>query len=301
MKINKVIGVDIGGSHVTAALVDLDNKMIIEGSVYRQAVNPHGTAGEILASWTGAIKAARNSCPENIEHVGFAMPGPFDYDNGICLIKGFDKYEALYELDIKETMSSMLNLSPENIVFRNDAACFLDGELLAGAAKGHHHAIGITLGTGLGSASCSNGHTKDAELSVLQYEGEIIEEFVSTRGLVRTYQELSGTAVANVKALVSINESNQQSRRAFSIFADRLAWFLCRFVEIEEKVPEVLVVGGNIALCWELFMPQVMQQLEKASVRIPKIVQAANGEHAALMGAVVPFVHASNHEMRFVH
>ncbi len=294
MKTNKVLGVDIGGSHVTVAVVDLVEKLIVEGSVCRQPVNSHGTADEILSSWCNAINEARSTCTETIDHIGFAMPGPFDYEHGICLIKGFDKYETLYEMDIRQTLSSMLDIVPENIVFRNDAACFLDGEILAGAAQGHEHAIGITLGTGLGSASSLNGVTRDVELSVLQYQGEIIEEFVSTRGLIRTYKELTGKFVANVKTLAALVYEDEQARTAFNTFGNRLAWFLCQFVQQENKVPEVLVIGGNIALCWNLFMPITLEQMSAQGVHIPKIVKAENGEHAALIGAVSPFVKINN-------
>jgi len=297
MTSNKVLGVDVGGTHITAAVIDLANKAMIETSVCRKDVNAHGTADEILSSWTSAMIESINTSSEKITQVGFAMPGPFDYENGICLIKGFDKYEALYEMDIKEYMSVTLNIAPEHIMFHNDAACFLAGEVLTGAAKRNQHAIGITLGTGLGSASSRNGITKDAALSVLTYKEEKIEEFVSTRGLLRTYKELTGKTITDVKTLAEQYHTDAGAAATFKLFAERLAWFLCRFTEEENNVPDVLVIGGNIALCWDLFMPHTLAELKRNNIHIPRILQATNGEYAALIGAVSPFVQINSSEI----
>ena len=40
----------------------------------------------------------------NIGGIGIAIPGPFDYGNGISLIKDLEKYESLYGTNIKETL-----------------------------------------------------------------------------------------------------------------------------------------------------------------------------------------------------
>ncbi|HEX8460195.1 MAG TPA: hypothetical protein VF623_02150 [Segetibacter sp.] len=37
------VGVDIGGTHITAALVDLEKKELVKGSKKRTNVNSHGS------------------------------------------------------------------------------------------------------------------------------------------------------------------------------------------------------------------------------------------------------------------
>ena len=37
-----------------------------------------------------------------VKAIGIAIPGPFDYVNGICLIKGVAKYENLYGFNIAD-------------------------------------------------------------------------------------------------------------------------------------------------------------------------------------------------------
>ncbi len=68
---------------------------------------------------------------------------------------------------------------------------------------GFRSAIGITLGTGLGTATFQNGVAKDANLWCAPYLDGIAEDYISARGLINTYRKLSGTTVENVKQLWS--------------------------------------------------------------------------------------------------
>jgi len=277
-----VLGIDIGGSHITAGLVDIQCRSIIESSVIRRKVDRHAPAKEILDTWAGTIREVEALYPGTFQHIGFAMPGPFDYKNGICLIKGFDKYEALYNMNIREALAERLDLLPENLCFRNDAEAFLEGELFCGAARGFCHVIGITLGTGLGSATSHYGVTVDAALSVLEYQGQKIEEFVSTRGMVAIYQQLTGVVLTDALAICDRFYTDPMAAKAIELFCGHLSWFLRYFIDQEK--PEVLVIGGNIAQAYILFIGTLRRQLANVSV-FPVIVHAMLGENAALIGA----------------
>ena len=277
-----VIGIDIGGSHITAGFIDLETGEISQNRVIRRRVNSHAPANEILDGWCAVIKELWADNEVESSRLGFAMPGPFDYKNGISLITGFSKYEALYQLNIREELAGRLNVPGNTICFRNDAEAFMEGELLYGAAKGYTHAIGITLGTGLGSSSSHNGVTIDAELSVLPYKGERIEDYVSTRGLIRAYREASGKTVSDAKTIADLYATDAQAREAFDTFSNDLIWFLTYFIKQDQ--PEVLVVGGNIANSWKLYEEKLVKAVTAAVPVMPVIKMAALGEHAALIG-----------------
>ena len=53
--------------------------------------------------------------------------------------------------------------------------------------------------------------------------------------------------------------------------------------------PEVLVIGGNIAQSWDLFMNDVTGQLQSSVSKMPQIVKAALAEDAALMSGACGF------------
>ncbi len=128
----KVIGVDIGGSHITAGMVDLRSRRLVKDSLTRMHVNSKGTAEEILDAWAEVIKQLFSEHPSIQKKIGIAMPGPFDYKEGICLIEGVDKFESLFSLNIKKLLAEKLQTGSENILMMNDASCFLKGEVFGG-------------------------------------------------------------------------------------------------------------------------------------------------------------------------
>ncbi|HXB09640.1 MAG TPA: hypothetical protein VNW04_21085, partial [Puia sp.] len=137
------LGVDIGGTHISAALL-LDNQLITD-TLRRIPVDPRGDAPMLLDTWAGLINAVMGLAPatQNVSGIGIAMPGPFDYLNGISMIRGLDKYESLYGINIREALRERLaapgSTTPVSgtqslaaptipISFGNDAACFGLGE-----------------------------------------------------------------------------------------------------------------------------------------------------------------------------
>lgn len=282
------VGVDIGGTHLTAGLIEMNEIKVVRSTVVRNKLNSKGAADKILAVWISTIKHVMANSPSVVERVGFAMPGPFDYENGICLIKGFDKYESLYGMNIRELLAEALLLKPGNIRFRNDAEAFLAGELYGGAAKGYKDAIGVTLGTGLGSAISHDAVTIDAALSVTPYaNGEMIEEFVSTRALLKFYRNLSGVELKDAEKLAVLCKTDVHAIKAYTFFGEHLTWFLEKFIRAEN--PEVVVIGGNIANAWDLFMNQVLEALRQKLKVMPQIVRAILAEDAALVGGACCF------------
>lgn len=280
---NCVIGIDIGGSHITAGLIDLRNRRLLNGSIVRRSVNCHAAAEDIFDIWVDTINDLRSQINGEIDKIGFAMPGPFLYNEGISKIKGFDKYEALYNLNVRNILAQRLGLEPLNVLFRNDAEAFLEGEMFCGAAVGFADVIGITLGTGLGSAISHNNKTWDAELSITEYMGEIIEESVSTRGLLRNYFELTNIKLKDAEEIADLaNKKDENALKTFHRFSHDLAWFLTKFIQQEE--PQILVIGGNIIHSCDLFIPETIKLISNSIATLPRIVKATLGEKAALIG-----------------
>lgn len=286
MKDSLVLGIDIGGSHLTAALVDEKNRQLISDSYVRLRVNSKGSADEILDTWSSAIENIFAKHPVPNRKIGMAMPGPFDYGKGISLIKGLDKYESLYRLNVKELLAQRLNVPISSIRMMNDAACFLRGEVYSGAAKGYQHVIGITLGTGTGTAIHHNGVTEDANLGPSPFMDGIADEYFSTRWFVKRYHEVSGQWVKDVKALTELDHTDPRIREVFAEFVKNLVVFLDSFTSKEK--PEIIVMGGNIAQASDLFLEDLVKGLAAKGITVP-IVKAKLGEEAAILGAASLF------------
>lgn len=144
-----VMSADVGGSHITTALVDISRQQLIQETLIRERVNPQGKPEEIIADWSNCMARTIKGYENRVQHFGIAMPGPFDYETGISKIKGVAKFDLLYGLNVKEMLAQKLRITVPEIKMMNDAGCFLKGEVYAGSAMGFNHVIGLTLGTGL--------------------------------------------------------------------------------------------------------------------------------------------------------
>jgi len=275
------IGVDIGGSHMTASIVNLFSGTIEKASLQRIQVEPHASANEILELWATTISKVVPL--ENLYNcqIGIAMPGPFDYENGICWMKNVNKYDHLYGLDIRQELAKRLGIAPSQISFRNDAEAFLAGEMVFGAGRGFSKGLGITLGTGLGTSLFEKGKAYDLALGINHplHEG-VAEDYISTRWFIKRYTQLTQDTIAGVKELVGAYKTNPAARQTFDEFAQNLSVVMEQFVALYQ--PDVIVFGGNIAQSSELFFPVIDARLMgQVTLR-----QSALNEYAALMGSV---------------
>ncbi len=277
-----VLGVDIGGSHITAGLVNLESRAIVDNSIKRLHVKSDEPTENIIKAWSKLIIEAANQNAKGLTKIGIAMPGPFDYEKGISYIKGLEKYESLYGENVKELLAKELKLPIDSIKLKNDAGCFLQGEVFAGSARGFNRCIGLTIGTGIGTATSVDGTAEDADLWKTPFKDSIAEEYLSTRWFLRQYQQETGKQVKDVKQLCELLPTNPSIQIIFNEFAHNLTGFLTYF--INKQNPEVIIIGGNIANASDLFFPLVIESLKKKSINIP-IKKAILGERAAILGS----------------
>ena len=286
-----VLGVDIGGSHITAGLVDIGSGSLSDSSFEREKVNSWGDVDSIITSWSQVIKKASGNLSHQNIRIGIAMPGPFDYEQGIAYLKDNKKYQSLYGLNVKELLAQKLGIDTDNIRLINDAASFLQGEILVDG-NSCHHALGLTLGTGLGSAVYHNGVAKDADLWQSPFMNGIAEDFISTRWFIKRYFELTGINVLDVKALNEID--NASAKTVFKEFSANLCAFITAFVNKEKA--EVVYIGGNITKTSPRFLPVLRNCLIKNGINIPVQISKA-GEFANLLGAANCWANTAEHAL----
>ncbi|MES2061907.1 MAG: ROK family protein [Bacteroidota bacterium] len=281
-----ILTADIGGSHITAAICNTDTYNIEEKSIVRLEVNSKATAADITGSWRSALQLALSDAQVEIAGLGVAMPGPFDYAKGISYIKGLNKYEAIYGMDIKLMFAGFLNMDNSLVRFRNDAEATIAGEALAGAGAGYKSVAGVTLGTGFGSAFCAEGTTRDLNYGSDPYKETIADDYLSTRWFQKRYHELTGNKIPNVKALAALVPNDDDARQVFDEFAVNMADFLQN--PLAKLSPDVLVLCGNITRAQEYFLPQLTRNLPTITIKT-----ALLGEKAALIGASALFTNTN--------
>jgi glucokinase len=283
--IDQVVGaLDIGGTHVAAGRVHVGSKTVEAGTRVRVEFPPADGSGLVER----IVETAAAVATPEMRRFGVAAPGPFDYAAGISRIE--HKLPGLYGVDLRRELGSALDLTGLHaIAFLNDAEAFLLGEWWAGAARGHSRAVGITLGTGLGSAFLEAGRIvrsrtrvpAEGALYALPFRGAPVEETISRRALLARYGARSedGTDVEQIAARGRGGEP--RARLVFSELAADLAEFLAP--PLEAFAPTCLVVGGSIARAWELLGPVLEQGL--AAFQPLVVTRAARIDDATHLGA----------------
>ncbi|VXD13246.1 ROK family protein [Marinoscillum sp. 108] len=285
------IGVDIGGSHITSGMFEHMNKQLMKNTIVTLPVDNGASKSEILSQWTEAIQRTMSiSGVAHVEGIGLAVPGPFDYYNGICLIKGVQKFDSLYEVNIREELSSRLNLPGDKIRFINDAASFSIGEAKFGEASTFRRCVAITLGTGFGSCFLIDGQPivngpNVPEQGVLYdkyFDGHMADDLFSTRGLINSFNQLTGKKVDSVLDIYQMAKENTTAYEVFQDFGSELGKFLKPHLSLFNA--EVLILGGNISKAFEYFGDKLQEQLPEIKITVSKL-----NENAALIGGVSLF------------
>lgn len=278
----KVLGIDIGGSHISACLVELNNAGFLRESEVHAKVDPSGAADVLIDAWAAAIRDSFAKAGEPVGYIGIAMPGPFDYEKGISRISGLHKFESLYGLNVRELLAEVLRIPPDHIRFINDASAFLLGEVNGGAGKGFANAAGITLGTGLGSAGYFGHVLHDGDLWSMSFKESRAEDYLCSRWVVQEYKKLSGKNIQGVKDLMQEEFKDDDARQVFETFGQHLGEVL--LLKYPPALQEVVVIGGNIAKAWDCFVPAAHRYFQSKGVTMD-LRPALLGEDAAIMGA----------------
>ncbi|MFD7921907.1 ROK family protein [Streptomyces sp. NPDC059740] len=283
---------DVGGTHVTAALVDLATGRPVPSTVIRESLEPHAEADDIL----DAIASAALALPTG--HGlgwGVAMPGPFDYTTGIGRFAAVGKFESLCDVDVGAGLRSRLSGRCERLCFLNDADAFAVGEYGSGAAAGHHRVVCLTLGTGVGSSFLSGGRPvhsgplvpPSGHVHHLTVHGRPLEDTVSRRGIRAHYARLSPAAgeqtLPDVREIAArAKKGDTAAAQAFRYAFDALGQALAPWTGRFEAT--AVVIGGSMAKSWDLVHPALSAGLAAAGRAEVPVLPARQPEEAPLIG-----------------
>ena len=264
----QVLTFDVGGSHISAALCSSEalNLGPVASAHYDEIATSEGFVGLLRDL---AAKAAGGK----VAGIGatLAVPGPFDFEAGVSLMR--HKLQYLYGIDLRRALAAQIECEPAQVRFLNDADAYLLGEIGAGAAKGFARAVGFTLGTGIGSAFAVDGRLvttgagvpKDGEIWNVPYENGTVEDFISTRAIAGGYGRKTGKTltVAEIAAHVP---TDRDAEETFAEFGHHLGRVIGEV--IADFRADVVVLGGGISRSAELFLPATRAEIPNHDLQI---------------------------------
>jgi len=146
------IGIDLGGSHATIALVK-DDQILGSHRVSLDSAQPLRPALDLFAEAIRQLLAELQLQATNCEGLALGFCGLADARIG-RVVSTNKKYEDAPSIDFETWSRQELGL---RFAIENDARMALLGERHAGAARGCDNVVMITLGTGIGGAAMIEG------------------------------------------------------------------------------------------------------------------------------------------------
>ncbi|MGO9325850.1 MAG: ROK family protein [Terracidiphilus sp.] len=288
---SRVLTFDVGGSHVAVAVCCAANFSL--GSVASAPYASVSTSGAFLDLLHNlGMKAQIGG--EGVIGAMLAVPGPFDLQAGVSLMR--HKLPYLYGVDLRQGLAERFGLQPAHVRFLNDADAYLLGEIGAGAARSFSRAVGLTLGTGIGSAFAVNGQLvtegpgvpSGGEIWNLAYQGGIVEDFISSRAIVGNYERCTGKKREVVDLAVEA-EFEPAAQQAFTEFGRRLGAVIRTLLAAFNA--DVIVLGGGISRSANLFLPAVRTEIGDSTTQL-RVSELK--DKAALVGCGVAAFRSTN-------
>ncbi|WP_347052548.1 ROK family protein [Flavobacterium olei] len=290
------IGVDIGGSHISSAAVNGNSFVMIPQTYFSGPVDCKASKEIIIKKWAeiinqtiAAVKELPEYAPEDKIGIAFSMPGPFQYESGIAMFEGNDKYESLYNVSISQELIKYLTAKNVSFRFLNDASCFGVGGSLTAESAGARRIISVTLGTGFGAAFLDNKlpltHGDNVPhngcLWDKPFKDGIADSYFSTRWFLKEYEINTGIKLTDgVKEIAGIE--GLSTNKIFDDFANNLSDFLIPYITDFEA--DHLILGGNIAKSNRLFLPKFRDNLKSKSIDLD-ISIIENTEQTSILGS----------------
>ena len=269
---------EIGGSHVTAAVVRPATWDVTE--VGRAELESQAAAEVVV----GQLADTARKLPL-ANGLAIALPGPFDFGTGVAWYRGQGKFDQLYGFNLGAALSAELGI--DRLLFVNDAEAFTVGEWTAGEVRGVERCLGVTIGTGIGTAFLADGRVvregdtvpPGGELYKTTYAGKPLEDSISARAILGAYADRTGAEAPGVKEIADQARAGDAGARdvlvtAFTHLATALTPWLERFGVTHT------VLGGSISGAFDLVA---------SSLDFP-VSATKDTEHSALIGAAAHYL-----------
>ena len=267
------IGVDLGGTTITAGLVDKDHNIVDRASCLTGLPRPSEEVEQEIAGLCRQLAEKHKFAMSDLKWVGIGTPGSVNSESGVV------EFNANFGYNDWALQANMEKLLGCKVYIENDANAAAWGEAIAGAAKGTRNSVMITLGTGVGGGIIIDGkiysgfNYAGAELGhvVIQKDGAPCscgrrgcwEAYSSATALIRMTEEKleecrhdgretlmaedvrARGKVSGKTAFDAMRKGDAAAEEVINVYLDYLACGLASIINIFQ--PEVLSIGGGIS------------------------------------------------------
>ena len=311
-----VLGIDLGGTKIEAAVFDGEGKIIGRHRDKTEAWRPEVEVFERILAVTNQAIANAKLDAKQIAAIGIGSPGPLDPDTGY-IIETVNLPFRNFPLGPK--LSERFNNCP--VTLNNDVDAGTYGEFKAGAAQGARFVLGVFVGTGIGGGLIINGEAYNgfnknaAEIGHIVIKAGGIKDRRGVRGTMESLtarpalsRDIKKEIKRGKKTMMSkkidkktgtitsgdIQECYEAGDEVVKKIVNRAAKYLGLGIGSLVNVlsPEIIVFGGGVVeALGDPFLKRIEKEIRKVafdfSMKNVKIVRAQLGDDAGITGAAL--------------
>jgi len=284
-----IIGIDLGGTKIRAALATDKGKIITDVNIPTEAQK--GKAA-VIGNLKKAIHNLIHGNREKLCCIGVGVPGPILYEKGIVIeppnLPGWKR------VNLKKILEKEFKVP---VFIDNDANCAALAEARFGAGRKARHFIYMTISTGIGGGIIID---KKLYRGAIGAAGEFGHMIIDSRGYtcgcgnVGCLEALSsGTAIKKRSGMDAIavelaaRQGDKKAIRVIEQTAHYLAIGIANLVNIFN--PELVILGGGVSKMRELLLTPIRKEFKRYALTLPaksvKITRAKLGTEAGVLGA----------------
>ncbi|MBV9737466.1 MAG: ROK family protein [Candidatus Eremiobacteraeota bacterium] len=303
----KAIGVDLGGSHVTAAVVSEDGKIL---SSHEQDLEDHAVDAVLQATEAMIDSALKDGEADGVVGIGIGSPGNIDLRNGSVV------YSPNFQWENVPLGGRLSERFTQPIFVGNDARCATLGEYTYGTGRGTSNFVLLTLGTGVGGGIVADGDlilgNADGAGEIGHHQIRARDGFVCNCGKIGCFEaQASGTGLIRHAFAVrnsfprstlldkkpeklgskAIRKAAQAGDRhalaAWQNFAEDLAIGVANVIAFVN--PQLIALGGGVSSAGDFMIDSIRDRVDELTTMVPKrttrVVIAQLGNDAGVVGA----------------
>jgi glucokinase len=303
----KAIGVDLGGSHVMASVIDESGVIALR---HEQDIVDRSPDAVFAALETVIGAAIAETKDRAVTGIGIGSPGNIDPKTGT--IRWSPNFNWT-NVPLGDTMRAKFSMP---VFIANDARCATLGEYVFGAGRGSKNFALLTLGTGIGGGIVAEGELLlGNQMGAGEFGHHTIrpkDGFICGCGRIGCFEaQCSGTglirhalAVASSfprSALLDVPREKLGSKAirkaaqagdghglaAWNNWIDDLALGLTNVIAFVN--PEIIAMGGGVSSAGDFMLDPVRALVDARTTTVPKgttkITRAVLGNDAGAVGA----------------
>jgi glucokinase len=308
-----VVGVDLGGTNLTAGVVTEDGRVVSKAKVSTHAEEgPDAVLGRIAEAIEKVI-ADSGLGRDGVEAAGVGVPGPLDWQSGVVFTP--PNLPGWKDVPVAAILTEQLGITT---YIENDANSAGYGENWAGAGRSVKDLIALTLGTGIGGAIILNnklwrgidGTAGEIGHMIMEIDGRpcncgskgCIERYGSATGIVITAREMIATGkktdlvdmvdgdldkLTSKTIFDACQNGDELARDVFTKTGRTIGMGLVTLANLLN--PEMFVICGGVIDAGDVLFDPMRQTLLDLAFEQPghraQVVPAELGDDAGFIGA----------------